>query len=136
MKLSFLLALLCLVCSHANSQDKPSILLGSGGGITGMSTVYRVTQAGEVFKGQGIGEINYTECAPIKRAKAKELIAKVTTAVSSPEFEHPGNMYQFLSLKETDGEKKITWGDTNHPVPDNIKALYDEIQTAIADLTF
>ena len=136
MKLPLLLGVLCLFYSYANSQDNPSVLIGTGGGTTGMTSAYRITDAGEVFRGQGISEIKYTECGKIKRSKAKEIISKVTDAVTSANFHHPGNIYHFLSLKEDDGEKKITWGDVDHKVPDNIKELFDEIQKAIADLKY
>lgn len=101
-----------------------------------MANVYRITPSGEVFRGKGIGDIKYTECAKIKRAKAKKMIAKVATVVSGANFDHPGNMYYFMTLQENDGEKKITWGDTNNTVPDNIKTLYEEIQAAITGLRY
>jgi hypothetical protein len=136
MKLCYLLFFLCLLCNHARSQDKPSILIGTGGGVTGMATVYRITPSGEVFKGKGINEIKYTECGKIKRSKAKKLIAETTSAISSASFDHPGNMYYFLSLDENDGEKKITWGDVNLKVADDIQTLFDEIQSVVSALKY
>ena len=136
MKCSLLIALFCMLFSHVHGQDKPTILIGSGGGVTGMANVYRITPSGEVFRGKGIGDIKYTECAKIKRAKAKKMIAKVATVVSGANFDHPGNMYYFMTLQENDGEKKVTWGDTNNAVPDNIKTLYEEIQAAITGLRY
>lgn len=136
MKFPLLLALFCLLFSHAYGQDKPTILIGSGGGVTGVANVYRITPAGEVFRGKGIGDIKYTECGKIKRAKAKKMIARVATVVSSSGFDHPGNMYYFMTLQENDGEKKVTWGDTTNTVPDNIKTLYEEIQAAIVGLKY
>ena len=53
MKLPFLIALFSLFLSHANGQEKPTIVLGSGGGITGMATAYSVLPSGKVYKGKG-----------------------------------------------------------------------------------
>jgi hypothetical protein len=136
MKLFSLIAFLCLLCLHAQGQDKPSVLIGNGGGVTGMATVYHITPSGEVFKGKGIGEIKYTECGKIKRAKAKTLISKVTSAVSSSTVNNPGNIYYFLALKENDGEKKITWGGTEQKVSSDIQTLFDEIQSVVAELKY
>lgn len=135
-KLNVLIALFCLLFSQVVAQDDPTILLGSGGGVTGVATVYQITPKGEVFKGKGVGVVKYTECAKIRRAKAKKMIAKVAAAVSSINFDHPGNLYYFLTLKENDGEKKITWGDADHKVPDNVKLLFDEAQASVAELKY
>lgn len=136
MKLSVLVMLFCLLFTHVSAQEHSTILLGTGGGITGVATVYRITPGGKVFRGKGVGEVKYTECGKIKRAKAKKMIGKVAAIVSSTNFDHPGNLYYFLALQENDGEKKITWGDADHMVPDNVKSIFDEVQDAIADLKY
>lgn len=117
-------------------QEK-HITLGSGGGVTGSATVFKITSSGKVFKGSGLGEIKYTECAKIRKAQARRFISSATQALNSAgDFSHPGNMYYFLTASEGDQPKKITWGDTSHPVNDDIRKLYTEIQTIVSTLKY
>jgi hypothetical protein len=111
-------------------------LFGSGGGVTGTAIVFKMTRSGEVFKGKGIAEIEYSECGKIKKSVARKLIARVAESMESPAFQHPGNMYYFLTLADSEGEKKVTWGDPGYPAPQKIKTLYDEINAAIVDVRF
>jgi hypothetical protein len=135
MKITVLLAFLCFH-TWSGAQDQPSFLIGKGGGITGMATVYRVTSSGKIFKGQGIGDIKYTECGKVKRAHAKRMISEVATAVDATSFDHPGNIYYFITLKAVEGEKKITWGDAAHEVPRPVKELYDEMVKALSSIKY
>jgi hypothetical protein len=127
-------ALLLSIVSHA--QEK-FITVGSGGGFAGTATVYKITTSGKVFKGNGVGEIKYTECAKIKKAKAKKYVQTVSelTQSSSP-FSHPGNMYYFINYTDNNGEHKATWGDVQYPVPESIQKLYQEINIVIGSARF
>jgi len=113
----------------ATAQDK-FITVGSGGGFAGTVTRYKITPAGEVFRGKGLGEIKYTECGKMKKAAVKKWIASVEEKTTAT-FNHPGNLYYFITYTEKGREQTITWGAADHPVPDEIKKLYEEINSRV-----
>ncbi len=137
MKLSYTLLILSFFLSVVSNAQEKNITIGSGGGFAGTSTVYKITSSGKVFKGKGIGEIKYTECSKIKKAHALKYIQSVAEQTQSNEqFNHPGNLYYFFGYNENSKDRKVTWGDAEHPIPESIQKLYQEINTAISALRF
>jgi hypothetical protein len=113
------------------------LLVSSGGGVTGTATVYKITRDGKVLKGQGLGEIAFTEEGKLKKCKAKKYFKGANAVLTaSPDFVHPGNLYTSLTLSDEGKERKITWGDTAHPAPEDAKELHQKINTALSKLTF
>lgn len=136
MKNSCVLAILILSgVFHTQAQEK-FITLGSGGGFAGTTTVYKITEKGEVFKGKGLGEIVYTECGKIKRSQAKKFFKNVSAQLQAADFNHPGNLYYFLTIAENGNEKKVTWGDADHKVPEPIRTTHQEIQATVTPIKF
>lgn len=137
MKGVYFFALAVLICDCRSLAQDKFITVGTGGGFAGTSTVYKVTAKGEVFKGNGVGDIKFTLCGKIKRAKAKEIIAKVTDqARAASPFSHPGNLYYFIASTENGNEQTITWGDVDHPVSEEVKKVYDEVQASVNSVEF
>ena len=66
------LFLSCLV-SVGYAQES-YLLVSSGGGVTGTATVYKITRDGKVMKGQGLGEIAYTEESKLKKMRHKKIL--------------------------------------------------------------
>lgn len=127
-----------LLFSHeARAQDQV-VIVGSGGGFTGATTAYKITSKGEVLKGSGVAEIKYTECAKIKKSKAKKIIDEASReALLIKEFNHPGNMYSFLSIeKEKEEQTRLTWGDKNTPAPEKIRQLHADIMKTVGSLRY
>jgi hypothetical protein len=126
-----------LLSAFSLSAQDTFITIGSGGGITGMATVYKITPKGKVFKGKGVGEIKYDECSKLKRSASKENVRTVSrnTKDLTP-FNHPGNVYYFLTYYDKGAEQTITWGDGDHPVPEHIRTLYEKIQKQVSGLTY
>ena len=124
----------CILSSYAQSSY---LLISSGGGVAGTATVYRIDEAGKVMKGQGLGEIEYTEESKLKKCAAKRYFKHANAVLkSSPDFIHPGNMYSSLALYEDGKERRITWGHAEFPAPEDAKKLYSKINTAVSRLTF
>ena len=137
MKHHYLLAILLISYSFASPAQQNSMLIGSGGGLTGMATVYKITPDGKVLKGKGIGEIKYTECAKMKKAHALNYLQSVSEQTeATPKFDHPGNLYFFIGYAENNSERKVTWGDMGNPVPESIQKLYQEINTTLNSIRF
>jgi hypothetical protein len=129
------LVLLCLI-SGSYAQES-YLLVSSGGGVAGTATVFKINKDGTVMKGQGLGEIAYTEESKLKKCATKKYFkgAKAVLA-SSPDFIHPGNMYSSLALYDQGKESRITWGHAEYPVPEEARKLHSKINTAMSRLTF
>ena len=120
----------------ATAQDT-FVSLGSGGGFAGTVTVYKVTPNGLVFKGSGIGDINFDLCGKIKKTHAKKIIARVNDQANAvTEFNHPGNLYYFITYSDKQMQETISWGDADHPVPDEIKKLYEDIYASVSEIKY
>ncbi len=131
----FLFAFFSLI-TGATAQDT-FVSLGSGGGFAGTVTVYKVTPNGLVFKGSGIGDVKFDLCGKIKKAHAKKIIARVNDqAHAVTQFSHPGNLYYFITYSDKEVQETITWGDSDHPVPDQIKKLYDDIHAHVSEIKY
>ena len=132
----FFVSILLIFSVTVSAQDK-FILVGSGGGFTGTSTVFKVMPNGIIFKGTGIGEVKFSLCGKIKKGKAKEMVEKVANQVdAAADFNHPGNLFYFISYTEDNKERTITWGDADHPVQGDLKKLYDEVLASVNDVSF
>jgi len=124
----------CVLSSYAQENY---LLVSNGGGVAGTATVYKIDKTGKVMKGQGLGEITYTEESKLKKCAAKRYFKHAKAVLkSSPDFIHPGNMYSSLALYEEGKENRITWGQAEFPAPEEATKLYDKINTAVSRLTF
>jgi len=131
----FLFTFFVLIFS-ASAQDT-FVSIGSGGGFAGTATVYKVTPKGLIFKGEGIGDIKFTLCGKIKKARAKQIISQVTDqARATTEFQHPGNLYYFIGYTENEKQQTITWGDADHPVSDEIEKLYEDVHATVRAINY
>jgi hypothetical protein len=137
MKLTlYFLACLLFLAGPLFAQEK-FILVGSGGGITGVATVYKITRQGKVFKGSGIAEYAFTECSKIKSKKAKIFLSRLSVQfAAAEEFDHPGNLYYFISLSENKTEDRKTWGDPAYPPATALQELYREIHDTVNKLNY
>lgn len=134
----FFLLLISMIFVFASvfAQDK-HVTIGSGGGITGTATVFKITPTGKVYKGSGLANITYAECGKISKSRAKKIIKSVTQHVQNAgTFDHPGNMYYFFTTSVGATPQKITWGDASHPVKEDTQKLYTEIQSVVSSLKY
>lgn len=128
--------LITFVCSFATLAQDKFITLGSGGGFAGTTTVYKVTPKGKVFKGAGIGDVEFSMCGKIRKTKAKQIVKRVADEVTESSFDHPGNLFYFISYTEDNNERTFKWGDAEHPVREDVKKLYDEVLASINGIRF
>jgi len=133
----FFISLFFITLVSASHAQESYLLVSSGGGVAGTATVYKIGLDGKVLKGTGLGEINYSERSKLKKCSAKKYFKGAKSLMtSSPDFNHPGNLYSSISLYENGKESKITWGDPEHAVPEDAKKLYQKINTKLTGLTF
>jgi hypothetical protein len=128
--------LFLFVSSTVFAQDQ-FFSIGSGGGFTGTASVFKVTPSGKVFKGDGIGEVQFTECGKIKKAKAKQMLKRISDVTqSTTSFNHPGNLFYFISYTEDNNKRTITWGDVDHPIQEDVKKLYEEVLANVSAVSY
>ena len=128
--------LFILLSQFAFSQDC-FVTLSSGGGFTGMATVYKISPNGNVLKGKGLGQITFGEQSKLKKNLTKKFFRQALKLVESNQsFNHPGNIYYSLGTEENDKNLKVTWGDPQHPVPPGVKELFDKVIKAVNELSF
>jgi len=129
--------LLFLIFGYAGFAQDRYLEVTSGGGVTGTVTRYQIAMDGKVVKGKGLGEINYSEEAKLKKCSTKRYYKNANVLMHSyPDFNHPGNLYFSIRLNDLGTESQITWGDAGQKVPEDVEKLYKKINTALARLTF
>ena len=137
MKCACVLFFLLGACLASRAQPGDVLITGSGGGFTGMVNAYKIFADGKVYRGKGVTEIQYTECAGLRKAKARKLIRQAAQTLSHVgELNAPGNQYYFLTSLQQGKEIKVTWGAAGQPVPEALKKLYQEVQGLVAGLEY
>ena len=132
--LTGLLFFLSIYCT--NAQDT-ALIIGSGGGVVGTATVYKITPDGKVLKGGGMDTYTYSAGSKVKKSIAKKLFRTSNKlGLESLQFNHPGNLYYFLTTTSQSGSNTVTWGDNAHATPDDIKAFYADVMKRIKSLSF
>ena len=134
-KICFFTLITFIFSSTIAAQDK-FITIGSGGGFAGTTTVYKVTPKGKVFKGAGIGDVEFSHCGKIKKSEAKQIMKRVADQVTESSFNHPGNLFYFISYTEDNNERTFKWGDADHPIPTDVKKLYEEVLASVNGVRF
>ncbi|MEX2231604.1 MAG: hypothetical protein WD824_05565 [Cyclobacteriaceae bacterium] len=135
--MKILLSCLFSVIVNFTFSQECFVVVTSGGGITGVAIVYQIGPDGKVLKGKGLGQINYAEQSNLKKSVARKYYRRTRKVVeTSPEFSHPGNIYYSIAVRENGKEMKMTWGDSQHTVPEEAKDLYEEITKVLTGLTF
>lgn len=136
MKFIFL-SLVCLAFVKIGHAQEAYVLIKKGGGITGIADVYKVGQDGKVQKGNGLGEILYTQESKLKKCPTKRYFRKVKALLATyPNYNHPGNLYFSIAHYDGSSERTITWGDPQKKVPDDASKLFQKISTALSKLKF
>jgi hypothetical protein len=132
-----ILTCLLFLLFHITYSQDCLLVVSSGGGFTGMATVYKITPDGKVLKGNGLGEVTFNEQGKLKKSVAKKYYRQAKKLVeTSPDFNYPGNVYYSVGVIDKDKKTKITWGDSQHPASDEMTRLYQEVMQALSALTF
>lgn len=136
MKFVFAALFLCSFIFSIQAQEC-YLTLTSGGGVTGGATAYKIYPDGRVQKGNGLGEITYSQSGKMKKSTVKKYFKQTRALLkTNPEFNHPGNLYSSILLHEDGRESKITWGDASHTAPDELKKLHEKMTASLGKLTF
>ena len=119
--------------THLGFSQECLLVVTSGGGVTGVATVYQINVDGSVLKGKGLGEVRYTEQGKVKKSAAKKYYRASRKLIeSSAAFNHPGNIYYSIATRENGKETKMTWGDPKNPVAEDARKLYARIASVLS----
>lgn len=92
----------------------------------GKESAHILCDNGQIFSRDIMGKT--TETGKTKGKKAKALF-KTTEALglAKMDFNHPGNIYNFLEIQEGDMVSRVVWGDKSYPVEKPVEALFVEL---------
>jgi hypothetical protein len=110
----------------ADKLPERQVVFGTGGGFTGETNAQILLENGQMFRKSSLFKGPPIELKSIKKRKAKSFFkATEELDLASFEFEHPGNIYQFLELHgDSASIVRVSWGDEKYPVNQKIKDLY------------
>jgi hypothetical protein len=125
-KLLFLFVLSFFLCSFFSCVSKKlnplvykktSIVVGHGGGMTGLETSYVILDNGNVYILSKMGQ-EYKYIGRLKRNKVKQIFENYKLLnFELLELDAPGNTYQFMDFHKDGKNNRITWthkkGDEN-----------------------
>jgi len=114
----------------ATNKDR-IIIVGSGGGMTGMVNEFHINKDGRVVKQNTLSGQN-----SIYKTITTEQLNIVNSMfdqlnLSSVDFDRPGNMYYFVGLKEGMKQHRVTWSSADPALPENIRQFYNMMTTEI-----
>ncbi len=128
----FFITLGCKTAKFQATELPPEhIIVGNGGGFTGVQTEFIVLENGQVFEKSSLtGTTN--EIKSINKKKAQHFFELVNSIqIDSMDFNHPGNIYKYVTLNSENRKESIVWGDVNYEVSGKVEECYQSIWEAI-----
>lgn len=130
------LVLVIFACKSLRITDPLSypgeqIILGSGGGATGIINTWYVYDNGQIFQQEGVsGELKYIK--KLNKNSTKEAIKSVMALeLDKQNFNHPGNMTKFISFRRPGITYTVKWGDPAFNAPEQYNDVYKKIMGLI-----
>lgn len=121
-------------CKHTkyapNNMPAQQLRWGNGGGFVGKEVSYTLLDNGQIFMQEKGGALS--EAASTKSRTAKSLYQTAEAlGLSRLDFQHPGNIYKFIEIQSSDGVKRISWGDAEHPVDKGVTDLFAQLNALV-----
>ena len=118
-------------CGHkevAGTVAPDDFVFGSGGGITGKYTEYKVHNDGTIEQKDFTTEA-YEPYAKVDRNDVLPLFAELKKlALQDFRFSHPGNMTNYIEVHDGTAVNRVKWGDPNAPVRPDIAAFFKRVK--------
>jgi hypothetical protein len=110
----------------SGDSSQPRLVFGNGGGFTGVYTSYQLDDDGRVYS--MLPDSSLQKINRIGKKLTRTIFTQADNLkIALPAFNHPGNITWFLKYKTDDKYLEYKWGDSNTPVPAEIKSLYDQL---------
>ena len=102
--------ILFLVTSCKTNQSPIVISFGSGGGFSGGFTTYSFSNDGKLYREESMQKTK-VQIGTLTKKQVKEAIEQSTKLnFSGLNINNPGNLSNFVNVKQGDKEYKTTWG--------------------------
>lgn len=103
------------------------LIFGSGGGFTGMVTEYLLLDNGQFFRVDTYTQ-EKTEIKHARKSKAEKIFNALDKMdILKIECNMPGNMYYYIVYKTEAIDHRVTWGDPDAKINDDIKKYYADL---------
>lgn len=100
------------------------IAVGKGGGFAGTVREYRLLDSGELFLKEP-GAEGFQFVKKKSRKKTQTWFRQLEEiGFSQLDYNHPGNVYQYVLLKKKDSENKVTWSGGDKDLPAGVAEFY------------
>lgn len=119
--------------SNPNQFTGAYLQFGSGGGFTGVTTIYTLLENGQLFSQTGVVDPPIKELAPIDKKKTKAVFAKAA-GITWPAADEsdPGNMSTTLIYHSKSKSIRLVWGGGKFKPSDEVKSFYQELQSLVS----
>ena len=137
LSLSLLLFSDCKTVQYTPSDyPREQISFGTGGGFSGIVTEYFLLGNGDFFKMSSRND-TYQKGTRIDANRCEQIFANYRfLGIEDIEFNHPGNLYYFITHKSGEHEHQIVWGDSAHEVDENAKLFYKNLTNLVRQAGF
>jgi hypothetical protein len=115
-----------------DSYTKNMIAFSTGGGFTGVETIFTVLENGQVFSASGLDPKKTVAFGSLPTKTTKSFFEKVNQInwAKNP-INDPGNLYHTLSFGTNGNMKKQVWGGGKETPSKEITDLYYELSNTI-----
>lgn len=109
---------------HPDQYAQDYLMIGDGGGYTGLETSFYFTKNGDVFRHSGRDTI-YEKLPSIDRHIVSQAIQSIQQLdLMQYQYENPGNVYKFLAFKIEGKDNRVVWGGNQDEVNPAITSIY------------
>jgi hypothetical protein len=136
--LFFSFSLLLVACktnakvTSLDSYTKNMIAFSTGGGFTGVETIFTVLENGQVFSASGLDPKKTVAFGNIPTKTTKSFFEKANQINWAKDpINDPGNLYHTLSFGTNGSMKKQVWGGGKETPSKEITDLYYELSNTI-----
>ena len=124
--------LLCLIvgCKSTKytAKDLPQnqVLIGNGGGFSGIQTEYILLENGQLFERSSMRD-SLVELKGVSKKAAQKIFEQIRTlGMDTMNYNQPGNLYKYLSYSTPFKDYRITWGAQDTVPGKSITSFYEK----------
>lgn len=115
-----------------DEYQKAIIVFGEGGGFAGGSSSHMIFEDGQVLFEDAFDTAGKVDKGRIKKREVKKVLKELDKLqFSSIDYNHPGNMYRFISLQMNDSMHTVMWALQDKKINAAIPALYHKLTTLV-----
>jgi len=108
-----------------------TISFGSGGGFTGKVLGYTLMDNGQIFQGTNL-EGNVTALKKISKEKVTQCFNNYDRlGLAKLKIDSPGNMYQYVTMKDGDTTNKLTWGSMDANESKELRVFHANLMSLV-----